>query len=304
MDIFICIIIRVFIFVAFGWFLKKFLLKNISALENYFVKVVYYLVVPLFIFVSIVQTTAQFSYVWSLSAAAIMVVFGGGVFAFILSRILRTQFRNLVLPVSIMNSAYLAIPVNTILFGRDGTFWAIIYNISVTIVHFTLGIILVKKNESNAVLWDIPSFYAVVFGFAYRFLFHETVYADFLKEIYSPMSDIVLPLMLVFIGMKITDIKLQKFKGVLVGVAFRILGGFLLGFAAVKIFGLSGTAAAVCLLTSSMPSAINTYIIAQKFDADPEFAAGMVLVGVALSAITIPLVSSWILSQSDWLVVR
>jgi hypothetical protein len=39
-----------------------------------------------------------------------------------------------------------------------------------------------------------------------------------------------------------------------------------------------------------MPSAVLTYIFAKKYEADADFAAGMILVSTLLSILTIPLI--------------
>ncbi len=289
MGVFYNLLARVFIFIAVGWLLQKLLHKKFEAFEKAIINFVYYFVVPFFIFVSMLRMPAEIGAVWRIILSSVFVVFGCGILAFLFSISIKTPFRNVVLPISIMNSAYLAIPANTVLFGSEGAFWAIIYNISVTIIHFTIGILIVK-NGGVAQIRDMPAIYAIILGFIFKFVFGELRFTAFLKDAYYLISQILLPIMLVFMGMKLSGLKFYKLKDVLIGVFLRMAGGFLLGILALKIFELSGAAAGVCMLTSTMPSAINTYIVAKKFNADPEFASGMIICGILASIAVIPLV--------------
>ncbi len=296
MDIFLKIVSNVFLFIAAGWLLQKTIPSRFNNIERYFINFVYYAIVPFFIFISIVQTSVPFSYIWKVGAASWFVLFGGGVLSFLIALLLKTEFRNTVLPISIMNTAYLAIPVNTLLWGSEGSFWAVIYNISVSIIHFTVGVLIVKKEKNFFGFWDLPAVYGLIAGFIFKIGMSNTAAETFLKNSYSNVSSVILPVMLIFMGMKITTLKLNRFSAVGVGIAARIIGGFILGYLAVKLMGLEKTAAAVCIISSSMPTAINTYILGKKFNADPEFASGMVLGGVAVSLITIPAVYYFIVS--------
>ncbi|MDI6757634.1 MAG: AEC family transporter [Endomicrobiia bacterium] len=273
----------------------------LATAERFFVGVVYYFIVPAFIVFSLVQVTATFAVIWRMAASAFFVFFAGFAAAGVFARVSGREYRDVVLPIAVMNSAYLAIPVNTILFGAAGAFWSVIYNVSVTIVHFTLGAMVVKrKNKKENLLGtrfiplELPALWALAAGVLIKWFLADSAAADFMRNIYPTMSAATLPMMLFFVGMKTARMKFAAWRLAAWGVPIRIFGGFLGGLAAARIFGLEGAAAAVCVMSSSMPSAVNAYILASKFKADEDFAASMVLGGTVLSAVTAPLVAAFV----------
>jgi predicted permease len=76
---------------------------------------------------------------------------------------------------------------------------------------------------------------------------------------------------------------------VFTGTALRMGGGFIAGVGAVYLLGLSGVSAKVCVMTSLMPTAVNSYILAERFSADAELAAATVFLGTLCSFVLIPL---------------
>jgi predicted permease len=96
------------------------------------------------------------------------------------------------------------------------------------------------------------------------------------------------------VGYQLNFIKWPHLKLVNVGVILRMGGGFLVALILVRLFHLSGPGASVVLISSAMPSAVLTYIFAKKYEADADFAAGMILVSTLLSILTIPLVVSFL----------
>ena len=66
----------------------------------------------------------------------------------------------------------------------------------------------------------------------------------------------------------------------------------LIGFILIKIFNLSGYAAGVLLIQSSMPSAILTYLIADMYSPKKivDNISSMIVVSTLMSLITIPII--------------
>jgi hypothetical protein len=311
MKIFYELLLQVFVFIGAGALAARLIsVRSASSvgrlaavpamLEKIFVSTVYYFVVPLFIIFSLVQVAEPFSVIWRMALAVFFVLSCGGAAAGIFALASGRKFRDVALPVAVMNSAYLAIPVNTVLFGPAGAFWAVIYNVSVTIVHFTLGAMIVKGGRSDGAVsgllpLDLPALWALAAGIIIRWLFADSAAAEFMRKIYPALAAAVLPTMLFFVGMKTARMNFSAGRLAVWGAPLRIMGGFLAGILAARIFALEGAAAAVCVMSSSMPSAVNTYILANKFGADDDFAASMVLASTVIGAVTIPLVAAFIL---------
>jgi predicted permease len=71
---------------------------------------------------------------------------------------------------------------------------------------------------------------------------------------------------------------------------FRLLLSPVLGFGLILLMGFSGIAAQVLLISSALPSAVVTALIAVEYDLRPDFGASTVMCSTIFSAITLPLV--------------
>ena len=75
-------------------------------------------------------------------------------------------------------------------------------------------------------------------------------------------------------------------------LGIRLAGGPLLAWALVGVFGFSGEAAKIMILSSSFPTAVNSALIAHEFDADAHFAAQAVFASTLLSMLTVTVLIS------------
>jgi predicted permease len=73
-------------------------------------------------------------------------------------------------------------------------------------------------------------------------------------------------------------------------LGLRLLGGPLLAWALVGVFGFTGETAKIMILSSAFPTAVNSALIAHEFDADPHFAAQAVFASTLLSMITVTVI--------------
>jgi predicted permease len=86
--------------------------------------------------------------------------------------------------------------------------------------------------------------------------------------------------------------KVFSIKSSLISSIGRVIVGPIIGFVLIKIFNLSGFAAGVLLIQSSMPSAILTYLIASMYSPKEvvDNISSMIVVSTLMSLVTIPIV--------------
>lgn len=283
------LIIKVFLFVLLGWILAKPAGAKAEKVAGGFIWFAVYVLVPLFVFLSIWNNSVSMKNAGNVVVVAVMVLLGGTISAKLWAITRKIPFSRNCLPIIFMNSAYLAIPVNTLLWGAEGTAYAIIYNLVVTIAHFTFGVWWVNPGKTMSEIMGIPVIYAIALGLILN-LFSIGPPAPAVK-FGSLISSFTLPVMLVFLGYRLSRIKLGGLGTAVLGVMIRMGGGLIVGILGVYIFKLSGPAAGVCIITSSMPAAVNSYILSERFSGDAEFAAAAVSLGTMASILTIPLIS-------------
>ena len=98
-------------------------------------------------------------------------------------------------------------------------------------------------------------------------------------------------LILISLGVALTQLKVFSFKNSLIASIGRVIIGPIIGIILIKMFSLSGFAAGVLLIQCSMPSAILTYLIASMYSPKEivDNIASMIVVSTLMSLVTVPI---------------
>jgi len=283
---------RVFLFAFIGYFVGKIRARFIRPLVTVVINGSLYWLIPFFFFLSMWESSASLLVAQKVALIGGLVVIACGLMAYLFSVIYGVEFRQICLPIMFMNAIYLPIPINTLFFGNEGMTYSVIYSLAVAILHFTVGIYLVSRKEHFLEIIRMPFIYAALVGVVLNIA--KVGIPLVLVHISQWLKYVTLPAMLCLVGYQLNFIRLQQFRLVNIGVLLRVGGGFLVALVLVKLLDFSGPGASVSLISSAMPSAVLTYILAKKYDADPDFAAGMILAGTLVSIVTVPLIISFV----------
>ena len=109
------------------------------------------------------------------------------------------------------------------------------------------------------------------------------------------LGGLTIPLMLITLGVSLANLTTAGWVRSMIFSLLRIGGGFAFACMVVQILGLSGTAKHVVLLQSIMPTAVFNYLLALKFDRDPNEVAGVVVTSTLLSLLVIPVLLYFLL---------
>jgi len=292
LQVIVRLVSKVFLFAFIGYLagkIKKALIRSLVALV---IDGSLYLLIPFFFFLSMWESSADLLITKKVAIIATLVVIASGFMAYIFSILSRVEFRRICLPIMFMNTIYLAVPISTLFFGTEGMTYSLIYSLTVAILTFTLGIYLVSRKEHFREMFRMPMIYAALVGIALNQA--EVHIPELFLHISRGLKAVALPAMVGVVGYQLNFIKWGYLKLVNIGVLLRLGGGFLVGLLLVRLLYLSGPVASVALISSAMPSATLTYIFAKKYEADADFAAGMIMVGTLLSIVTIPLIITFV----------
>ncbi len=139
-------------------------------------------------------------------------------------------------------------------------------------------------------MFKIPLLYAVILGIGLNLL-HVEINAAIAKPL-EIVGSITIPLALLALGNKLTEVKVKKFLTGIGASLFRIIGGFLTATLLVGIFSISGVSRNIILLQAAMPSAVMTLILCQKYRRDADAVASVVFISTLMSLASIPLILS------------
>ncbi|WP_010531911.1 AEC family transporter [Lentibacillus jeotgali] len=291
-TILVDILLPIFIIMGIGYFMQKKFELNLQTLA----KLNIYFLVPGFIFVKLYST--EFSpRVFSLVVLFFVLLV---LMLFILSKIMvklqgfdrakGTTFSNSVI---FFNSGNYGVPVNDLVFKGD-PFAMSIQVIILTmqnILTFTYGIFAmqsVKIGKLKALLgyFKMPVLYAMVAGIVLNI--SNISVPQFIWTPANYISEAMIAIALILLGAQVAQIKISSaLTSVYFSLMLRLLIGPVLSLIIIYIFGINGVAAQALLIASSMPTSVNSSVIAQEYNNYPQFAAQIVLFSTLFSAVTV-----------------
>lgn len=194
------------------------------------------------------------------------------------------------------NAGNYGVPVNDLVFRSDP------YAMSVQIMMvffqnmfaYSYGVVSLRSAESGkwkALLgyFKMPIFYGLALGLIFNFFnigVPSSVYIAF-----DYISDAMIGTVLFILGAQIAGISFRRIRMSSVAASFiRLIIGPALTIVLLLLFNMSGVVAQAILITTAMPSAVNSTIIAQQYSDDPEYAAEIVMFSTLFSVVTVPFV--------------
>ena len=215
------------------------------------------------------------------------------VIGLLITRILNLDYKIFLPPVLFGNTGNMGLPLCFFAFGQIGFNFGIICMVSMTILHYTVGIIILNSYRKPLEVFRLPLIYSTVIGIVISLFEYEMPLP--LGRSIELLGDISIPAMIFSLGYKLSELNLTRVWSSFLFGSLRIFLGFFLGLLFVFILRLEGDAAKVIILQSSMPPAVFNFVLAEKYNRDSETVASIIMAGTIVSLITIPLVLSYLL---------
>ena len=192
------------------------------------------------------------------------------------------------------NTGNLGLPLCLFAFGDTGFGYAIIVFSLTSIVAFTIGVWVVAGGGSLKQLLKEPLVASTVFGLIFMWQGWET--PSFLTSSLELIGQMAIPMMLITLGvavarLQITDVKksfLISVCKILFGIAAAVLVSFM--------FDLPKVAISVLILQFSMPIAVTSYLLAEKYGADSNAVAGLVVVSTFITFAISPILIAFLIT--------
>ncbi|MEK8023652.1 MAG: AEC family transporter [Candidatus Hydrogenedentota bacterium] len=249
------------------------------------------LLLPPFVFLSLLDVHLDPSELLHPAFSCVVVILATIGFLLLLGRFLGRSLTLFIVPIAFMNSGFLAIPVADALGGAVWVSRAVVYDQAMNVVLFTVGLMILGARVSAGhrirLLVLNPVLISLVLGIAWKML--DLPLPIPLRTILQMPAQAAVPVALIAMGAAVADLRLDRLHGVGWAVAGRFLLG---GFFAYLYCALAAPGAAVAKLIfiqSAMPSAVFSFILAEKYDVEPDFAAGTVVVSTAIYPLVLPL---------------
>jgi len=285
MDI-LNIVLPTFIVILIGFFFGKIKKIDMSAVVDLAV----YIAVPALAFTSMLEKEIILQDALKVWAAALIIMFGCGIAAFIIFKILKQKHSGLYIPISIMNTVNIPFPIIYLAFGSAGLFAATLFFIPSALLMYSLGVYIAsRKHWKNGIkeVFKVPLIYAAVLGLLLNL--SRIKVPELVIQPLSFIGVMGIPLVLIVLGYNLSKVKITSFPTTLLASFLRIGIGFLFGILTVSIFNLTGILRSVVILDSAMPAAMFSSILATKYRNEADLVSSVVFVTTIISLVTIPL---------------
>lgn len=292
-DIVLDVVLPIFVLIGLGALMQRAFKLDLYTLA----KINFYFVTPAVVFVSMYKSEMSAELLGSVTGFYILyILLLYGVSLFVSRRLkfgpgMRAAFTNSLI---LDNSGNYGLPINQLAFKGDplaASVQALVMTFQ-SLVTFTYGVMSVQRAKSGGTLkaaligfMKMPVPYALVLGMALHLLGWPLPY--FVAKPLGYIADSMVAIALLTLGAQIVKYPLRLDRiDVYVSVALRLLIGPAIGFALVWALGLKGIPAQALLIASGMPTGVNSTILAEEYDNEPDFASQTVLISTLLNIIT------------------
>jgi hypothetical protein len=269
--------------IGFGW------AKNGQPFDNNFVSTFNFnIATPLLIFSSLTKLHVDPSAMGEMALATFTTSMSVAALGVIVLKALRIPLRPYLTPVMIPNTGNVGLPVCLLAFGEKGLAFAVVVHVVSAAIQFTLGVAITAGTFSLRDLAKVPLLYAV--AAAYVVMATGVTLPPWIANAAALVGQLAIPLMLVALGASLVRFRTGQLGRSLILTAARLGLGFGAAWGVVWLFGLDHVQTGVLVSQMSGPAAVFTYMLAARYDTDPEGVAGVVFVSTILGFAAMPLV--------------
>ena len=283
------IVFPVFIIISVGFLFSKYKKIQLTAINE----LVIYITTPCLIISSLSKFPIDLKLAFSISLSTLGVVLFCLVIGFIIVKALKLDIPVYLPPILFANTGNMGLPMLLFAFGQSGFNIGILYMVSTTFIHYTLGIVLLNWSIKKWEIFKLPLIYSTILGIIISA--NQIQIPTAIDRSINLLGNITIPAMIFALGYKLAELKISKvWISFLIG-SLRIFIGFFAGIILSYLLGLEGIAKKVVILQASMPPAIFNFVLAEKYRRDSEAVASIIMAGTIVSFIVIPIIISFLI---------
>ena len=210
----------------------------------------------------------------------------GLLFLFILKKDLISELPPLILP----NTGNMGIPICLFAYGTAGLGVASAIASVIILFHFTIGVFLAKKEFTFSLVFKNVPTYAILISIF--FLYFDWEVPKFLENTTFLLTYATIFLVLMSLGIALTRLKVKSWRDAIILGIVRVIIGPVIAFSFIYTLDLSGFAAGVLLIQSSMPSAVLTFLVGSMYSPKKvvDSVSSIIVTSTIMSFTTIPII--------------
>ncbi|MEP1767023.1 MAG: AEC family transporter [Sulfitobacter sp.] len=284
------IVAPVFILVAVGFFWVK---LDFEYRINFVTQLAMSLAIPCLIFTALMQANIDPAALTALTLASIAAYLAVAGVAVGLVWAAGLHQRTYLAPMIFGNTGNVGLPLALFAFGPEGLSYAVVVFAVMAIWTFTFGIWLVAGAGSFGKVLREPLVWATLLGglFLWRGWHTPSVLTTSLEMI----GQMAIPLMLITLGVAVARLTPKGIGSAIILSLIKLILCTGIAWLISWAFDLNHIASGVLILQIATPVAVTSYLLAEKYGADSQAVAGLVVVSTLMSVGTLPLLLAFVL---------
>jgi malate permease and related proteins len=245
-----------------------------------------YALVPCLAFSTLLTTSVQpldflqiaFCYLLTISALALI--------AWLIARHLETSKRSFIVSVILGNNGNFGLPMAFFALGQSGLEISLMVFLTSVLVTFILGPAILSSGgnlqQSFLTVAKLPLVWFALLGWWFNLLHVQLPEA--VMEGIQLLAQATVPMLLLSLGLQLSKSGWQlPQRAVWWAVALRLLGSPLLTYLLTGLLGIQGLTRDVLMLSSTMPTAVNAFLLTSELGGDIQMVVDTVVITTLLS---------------------
>jgi len=221
-----------------------------------------------------------------MATAALVCLAIAGLLALLAIRVFGGSLRSFLPGLMLPNSGNMGLPLVALAFGDEGMRLGISYFFVVALFQHSVGLSITAGSIRLKSLAQQPLIYAVVLVLIVAFL--DLRVPQLILTTTGMLGSMMIPAMLILLGSSLASLQVTDFRPALAMAVGRLVIGLISAAAVIYLLDLSGIVAGSVFLLATMPTAIVTYVFAERYQQNPQQVAGGVVLSTVLTFICLP----------------
>lgn len=250
-------------------------------------KLIVDIALPVLIFISLSAKSFDPIAALSFTGASIVLIFLSGLIAWPLAKFSGSTSQAFLPCAMFTNVGPIGIPLIALAYGPEGMATAVVLLVISNVFHFTLGAGVMSGKVDWRMVYANPLVWATVLGVASSQM--QLVLPDWVQTSCTMIGSVLVPMMLMSLGARLAGSQVaDAWVGVQSSVLILIVR-LAAVFLALWLIPLQGLERGALILFACLPPAVFNFMLADKFQVEPNKVASTVIVGHLLSLAFLPL---------------
>ena len=242
--------------------------------------------VPALIFVALMKANISADTLSNLFLSSLIAYLFLALIFWITGKIFKLNMATYWAPLIFGNTGNLGLPLAMFAFGEVGLGYAVVVFAVMAIGSFSIGVWMVSGGGNINKVFKEPMVWATLLGALFLIQgWHTPKWATNTLELLGQMA---IPLMLITLGVALARLKINLISRAIILSILKFCVSVGVAWIIGIYFELNDIAFAVLVMQIATPVAVTSYLLAQKYGADANEVAGLVIASTALSVFALP----------------